>query len=206
MRTFFAWHQSILTSNAHRRTSRLQILLLHDSEHDIARLEAVLLESGHYLCSVCANARTLAKEVERHRPDLLLIATDDPSRDMVEQICVQSQFRERPIVMLTESDDPQAMRAAVSAGVAAYVVAGFKPERMSAVLDVALLRFNHEREQFASIAAAERREAEQATIGKAKAWLRRQGLSENEAYAQLRATAMRERCTIAEVAERVVGA
>jgi two-component system, response regulator / RNA-binding antiterminator len=188
------------------RTTRLLILLLHDSEHDIARLEAVLLENGHYLCSVCANARTLAQEVERHRPDLLLIATDNPSRDMVEQICVQSQFRERPIVMLTESDDPQAMRAAVGAGVAAYVVAGFKPERMSAVLDVALLRFNHEREQFASLAAAERRQAEQAAIDKAKAWFRRRGFSESDAYSQLRTMAMRERCTIAEVAERVLSA
>jgi two-component system, response regulator / RNA-binding antiterminator len=164
------------------------------------------LENGHYLCSVCADARTLAEEVERHRPDLLLIATDDPSRDMVEQICVQSQFRERPIVMLTESDDPDAMRAAVGAGVAAYVVAGFKPERMGAVLEVALLRFSFEREQFAAIAAAKRREVEQQTVNKAKAWFRRQGLSESDAYAQLRSMAMRDRCTVAEAAERVLGA
>jgi two-component system, response regulator / RNA-binding antiterminator len=142
----------------------------------------------------------------RWRPDLILIAADDPTRDMVEQICVMSQHRERPIVMLTEADDVAAMKRAVKAGVAAYVVAGFKPQRMAAVMDVAIERFAHEREQYAALQLANKRVNDERLIGQAKAMLRRQGLSESDAYARLRTQAMRDRCTIAEVAERLIGA
>ena len=48
---------------------------------------------------------------------------------VVEQICVNSQFRERPSVVFTEDDDPVTMRAAIQARVSAYVVAGMQPKR-----------------------------------------------------------------------------
>jgi two-component system, response regulator / RNA-binding antiterminator len=183
----------------------VRILLLHATDHDIPALEQTLAAQGHDVLSVTANALTLTSEVDRWQPDLILIATDDPSRDMVEQVCVVSQHRERPIVLFTEADDAVAMKKAVKAGVAAYVVAGFKPERMNTVMDVAIERFTHEREQYAALAAATKREAQERIVTKAKALLRRKGLSESEAYAQLRTRAMRERCTIAEAAEHVLG-
>ena len=48
---------------------------------------------------------------------------------VVEQICVNSQFRERPILVFTKDDDPVAMRAAIQARMSAYVVAGMQPKR-----------------------------------------------------------------------------
>lgn len=184
----------------------MKILLLHDTEHDVPEIEQMLAGHGHHVRSVTANALVLSEEVATWLPDLILIAADDPSRDMVEQICVVSQHRERPIVMFTEADDARAMRAAVKAGVAAYVVAGLKPQRMQAVMDVAIERFTHEREQHAALAAAAAREAGERSVAKAKALLRRQGLDEAEAYAQLRARAMRERSSLAEVAQRLIDA
>jgi AmiR/NasT family two-component response regulator len=46
---------------------------------------------------------------------------------------------------------------------------------------------------------------EQKTIARAKAHLRRRGLSEADAYARLRTEAMRQRLTIAEVAAQLLG-
>ena len=48
------------------------------------------------------NALTLQAEVDHWNPDLILIASDDAARDVMEQVCVVSQFRERPIVVFTE--------------------------------------------------------------------------------------------------------
>jgi two-component system, response regulator / RNA-binding antiterminator len=182
----------------------VRILLLHDTDHDVPEIEQTLAEQGHHVRSVAANALTLLDEVTHGQPDLILIAADDPSRDMVEQICVVSQYRERPIVLFTEADDATTMRAAVKAGVAAYVVAGLKPQRVRAVMDVAIARFSHDREQHEALAAASLREANERSITKAKALLRRQGLDEAAAYAQLRQRAMQERCSIAEIAQRLL--
>jgi two-component system, response regulator / RNA-binding antiterminator len=185
---------------------RLRILLVHETEHDIERLLEALLRDGDTVRSVAANALTLAHEIEAWQPELLMIATDDPSRDMVEQICVASAQRDRPTVMLTEDDDAQTMSELLRAGVSAYVVAGWKPARMRSVLNVAVQRFEYERAQFASLREAQQRAQDERIVSRAKSYLQRQGFSEPEAYAQLRTHAMQERCTIAEIARRVVGA
>jgi two-component system, response regulator / RNA-binding antiterminator len=184
----------------------VRILLVHETDHDVERLLEALLRDGDTVRSVVANAVTLLHEIEAWQPELLLIAADDPSRDMVEQICVASQERDRPIVMFTEADDPDSMRSLVKAGVSAYVVAGFKPERLRSVINVAVERFEHEREQHAVLRDAQKRADDDRAIARAKSYLQRQGLSESDAYAELRSQSMRARCTIAETARRIVGA
>ena len=191
-----------------KRVVTLRVLLLHNTQHDLPAVESVLAAQGHEVRSVAVNALTLQAEIERWNPELILIAADDAARDVVEQICVSSQFRERPIVLFTEDDDPVAMRAAMQARVSAYVVAGMNTKRLRSVIDVALERFRQDQLQIAQVDAARRgAESEQArerTVARAKALLRRRGMSEPDAYAALRSQAMRERCSLAEVAERVL--
>jgi len=186
----------------------VRLLLLHDTEHDLPAIETVLQTRGYVVRSLAVNALTLFDEVERWNPELILIAADAAARDVVEQICVATQFRERPIVVFTEDDDPVAMRSAMQARVSAYVVAGLNPKRLKPVIDVALERFKEDQRQLAELAAAQRvAEAErqsQRTLAQAKALLRRRGLSESDAYAALRSAAMRERCAVAEAAQRTL--
>lgn len=185
----------------------MRVLLLHNTKHDLPAVESVLAAQGYVVRGMAVNALTLQAEVERWNPELILIAADDAARDVVEQICVISQFRERPIVVFTEDDDPLAMRAAMQARVSAYVVAGMQPKRLRSVIAVALERFKQDQLQIAQIdatrRAAETEQARERTVAKAKALLRRRGMSEPEAYAALRTQAMRDRCSLAEVAERV---
>lgn len=175
----------------------MRILLVHETDHDVERLLEALLREGDTVRSVAANAVTLLHEIEAWKPELLLIAADDPSRDMVEQICVVSQERDRPIVMFTEADDADSMRSLVKAGVAAYVVAGFKPERLRSVINVAVERFEHEREQHAALRDAQKRAEDDRAIARAKSYLQRQGHTESEAYAELRSRRIMSITTIA---------
>jgi two-component system, response regulator / RNA-binding antiterminator len=184
----------------------LKVLLLHETEQDVERLAQALIRDGDEVRSLRANALTMVGEIEAWPPDVLLIAADDPSRDMVEQICVASANRERPIVMFTEADDAEAMRSLVKSGVSAYVVAGCAPARLRSVINVALERFEHEQSQYLAVRTAATKNDEERVIARAKAYLQRTGLSEADAYAQLRRQAMQERRTIAEIARRVVGA
>jgi two-component system, response regulator / RNA-binding antiterminator len=165
-----------------------------------------LARDGAVVRSVAADALTMAAHIESWPPDVVLIAADDPSRDMIEQICVTTANRAHPIVMFTEADDAESMKSLVQAGVAAYVVAGCVPSRLKSVINVALERFAHDRARFEQVRDAERRDRDQRDVARAKALLQRRGHTEAEAYAELRRSAMRERCTIADVARRVLGA
>ncbi len=184
----------------------LRVLLLHETQHNVAELEEVLSRTGDTVRSIRANAITMAAEIDAWPADVLLIAADDPTRDMIEQICVASSGRERAIVMFTEANDAATMRTLVKAGVSAYVVAGCSPERLRPVMDVAVERFAHEQTQFAELRAAQQREADARQIARAKSLLQRRGLTEAEAHATLRTQAMRERRTIAETASAILGA
>ncbi len=188
----------------------MRILLVHDTRHDLPAVETALAANGDEVRSIAAGAFSLHAEIDQWNPELILIATDDAARDVLEHVCVASQYQERPIVMFTEDDDPIAMRAAMAAGVAAYVVAGMKPQRLRSVIGVALERFSRDQQQFAALAAAQsaviNQDQHERVIAAAKATLRRRGMSEPEAYAALRSQAMRERCTVAEVASRLVAA
>ena len=193
-----------------KRATNLRVLLLHNTQHDLPAVESELAAQGYAVRSVAVDAMTLQDEVELWNPELILIASDDAARDVMEQICVNSQFRERPIVVFTEDDDPVAMRSAMQARVSAYVVAGLNTRRLQPVIEVALERFKQDQLHLAALAGAQRAVAvernSQRSIGQAKALLRRRGLSEADAYAQLRTAAMRERCSIADAAERLLAA
>jgi two-component system, response regulator / RNA-binding antiterminator len=184
----------------------VRVLLLYETQHNVDEMAEALSRDGAVVRSVRADALTMAEHIEAWPPDVVLIAADDPSRDMVEQICVATANRAHPFVMFTEADDPSAMRSLVQAGVAAYVVAGYVPSRMNSVIQVALERFAYERKQFDALRVAAQRENDARDVARAKAYLQRDGLSEADAYAKLRAAAMRERCTIADIARRVLGA
>ena len=101
----------------------MRVLLLHNTQHDLPAVESMLASSSYTVRSVPVNA-TLQAEVDHWNRTLSGSLSDDAARDVMEQVCVVSQFRERLIVVFTEDDDPVAMRSAMQARVSAYVVAG----------------------------------------------------------------------------------
>ncbi len=75
----------------------MRLLLLHHTDHDVPAIEAEVARSGHRVRSISAQGTSLLREVEVFEPDVIIVAADDPSRDLLEQVCVFSQFRERRI-------------------------------------------------------------------------------------------------------------
>ena len=182
----------------------MRVLLLHNTQHDLPAVESMLASSGYTVRSVPVNALTLQAEVTTGTRTLSLIASDDAARDVIwKQVCVVSQFRERPIVVFTEDDDPVAMRSAMQARVSAYVVAGLSPKRLRTVIDVALERFRHDQDQYAQLLDARRQANRERVIAQAKALLRRQD-SVNPTPMRNCAVRQCDRCTISEIAERLL--
>jgi response regulator NasT len=142
-----------------------------------------------------------------HSPDIVLIDIDNPSRDMLEELTVASGPMERPVAMFVSGAAGGLARAAVEAGVSAYVVDGLQAERIKPVIDTAIARFQVLRQMRTELAETRRALEERKVIDRAKGLLMKaKGVSEDEAYALLRKTAMNQNRRVAEVAEALVTA
>ena len=98
-------------------------------------------------------------------------------------------------------------RAAIEAGVSAYVVDGMQPERLKPILDAAVTRFNMFQRMRTELETTKRALEERKVIDRAKGLIMKaKGLGEDEAYALLRKTAMDQNRRVADVAEALVTA
>lgn len=168
-------------------------------------LVASLRDAAYRVVGVLAADARLTEQLARLAPDVLVVDAESGARDAIEHVVWATRDAPRPIVLFTEEHDPAHVREAVAQGVVAYVVAGLAPERVRPVIDVALARFEHERQLRALAARGLERGKAQVVIQRAKALLIEQHrLSEPEAYARLRRTAMNQGLTIAEVSRRLL--
>jgi response regulator NasT len=164
-----------------------------------------LRDAGYRVGAVLPADGQLHERLTALAPDVLVVDAESGARDAIEHVVWASREAPRPIVLFTDEHDPAHVREAVAQGVVAYVVAGMAPERVRPVIDVAIARFDHERGLRARAALGRERHKAQVVVSRAKQLLMtRHRLSEPEAYARLRCTAMNEGLTVAEVARRLL--
>lgn len=160
---------------------------------------------GYRIAGVLGADAHLPEKLAALAPDVLIVDAESGARDAIEHVVWATRDAPRPIVLFTEEHDPAHMREAVAAGVVAYVVAGLAPERVRPVIDVAIARFEHEQGLRGQLARAKGQLAERAVVDRAKALLmQRHALSEPQAYARLRTTAMNQSLSIHEIARRLI--
>ncbi|MDN0082756.1 ANTAR domain-containing protein [Crenobacter sp. SG2305] len=183
----------------------LRILLVNDTDKPIGELREALSRAGYAVVAEVDGAAALLRAVEELSPDVVIIDTESPSRDTLEQLAVMGHAAPRPVVMFADRSEPQAIRDAVGAGVTAYVVDHVTADRLAPIIEVALVRFEEEARLRKRLADAEQRLAERKLIDRAKGILMdKRGLSETEAYETLRRQAMRQGERIAEVARQLI--
>lgn len=184
-----------------------------DPSDPVARLEAErsrilrigLLQDGYNIVAVLPADVFLPERLAQISPDMIIVDAESQARDTLEHVVLATRDARRPIVLFTEDSDTSHVRYAIAAGVTAYVVAGMAPERVRPVLDVALARFQHEEGMRRELADARNQLSERKTIDRAKGILMtRNGLSEEDAYARLRKTAMDKGMKVADVAQRIL--
>ena len=156
---------------------------------------------------VLTERRGLVARISEIEPDIVLMDLGNPSRDMLEEYFVVSRALARPIAMFVDDSDAESIAASIEAGVSAYVVDGMAPHRIRPLLDLAVRRFNAFARLQSDLAEAKGKLAERDAVDRAKRILMdSRGLSEPEAYAELRRTAMNQGRRIADIAEAVMTA
>ena len=73
------------------RTPRIKVLLVDDSPERTAILRAALEKARYRVAAVLESPLELLKAVEAHAPDIIIIDTDSPSRDVLEHVVMVSR-------------------------------------------------------------------------------------------------------------------
>lgn len=188
-------------------TERLSILVVESDSDRAHKIVDGLAEGGLFNVTVVSESAGLARHVAEKNPDVVLIDIESPSRDILEDLALASGPLERPVAMFVDRSDNSLTRSAVEAGVSAYVVDGLQPHRMRPVIDAAISRFNMFKRLRTELETTKQALEERKVTDRAKGILMRaRGISEDEAYALLRKTAMDRGKRLPEVAEAIVTA
>jgi len=187
------------------RDKGLAIAIIDPSRARAAILEEGLRAAGVERVIVIPEGADLMARLAEVDPDIVVIDLENPSRDVLEQMVQVARPVERPVAMFVDHSDAAMMQAAVDAGVSAYVIDGLKAERVKSVVDVAIARFNAFARLQRELTEARTELAERKLIDRAKGIvMKAKGLSEDEAYALLRRTAMNRKCKISDIAQSII--
>ena len=188
-------------------SQKLSIVVVEKDRERAMLIVDALREAGDHSIFVTTEEAGLARRIAERRPDLVLVDLASPSRDVLEELTLASGPMDRPVAMFVDRSDEGLTRAAIEAGVSAYVVDGLRPERIKPVLDAAIARFHLFQQMRAELAATKAALEERKVIDRAKGLLMRaRGIGEDEAYALLRKAAMDQGKKIVEVARALVTA
>jgi response regulator NasT len=185
----------------------LKIVIVDENPVRAAILIDGLREAGFTQVVRLDETKNLLANVYAIDPEVILIDLENPSRDVLEQMFQISRAVKRPIAMFVDQSDTASIQASVDAGVSAYIVDGLKKDRVKHILDLCISRFHAFSRLQAELDKTKTALEERKVIDRAKGILMKvKKISEEEAYALLRRTAMNENRKIAEVAQSVVTA
>ena len=183
----------------------LRVMVVDESSECAELLRDCLRESGHTVVAALTNTVDILQQVERVKPDVIVISVDSPGRDSLEHICVVSENSPKPIVMFTQERNSSTIQAAVRAGVTAYIVDGLERSRVQAILDVAIARFNQFQSLQVELAQTKAQIGERKQIERAKGVLMKQRRwDEDTAFRALRKMAMDRNIRLVDAAEQVI--
>jgi len=185
----------------------MRVLVVDESPERGRVLRDGLRLAGYEVTASLTSPIALLRTIDQLKPDIIVIDTESPSRDVLEHLVVMSQHTPRPVVMFASDGAPEKIREAVRAGVSAYVVDGLDPLRVKTIIDVAMAQFEDFQGLRERLAEANLKLSERKLVERAKGILMKsRSLDEEAAYGLLRKLAMDRKLRMSEVAQRLIDA
>lgn len=188
-------------------TSKLTIVVVEEDRDRAIAIVDALRDHGDDMVHVIGDTSGLSRKIAALQPDIVLIDIDHPTRDVMEELTLASGPLERPIAMFVSGAGSGLAKAAIEAGVSAYVVDGLQPDRLKPVMDAAITRFQIMRQMRIELDETRRALEDRKVIDRAKGLLMKaKQVDEQAAYAILRKAAMDQGMRVADVAQSLVTA
>ncbi|MES2013347.1 MAG: ANTAR domain-containing protein [Pseudomonadota bacterium] len=185
----------------------LRVMIVDSDLERTKPLKQSLIDTGYEVIAHLKDTVNLDSACCELQPDIVIIDTDSPSRDTLENICVMTMNEPRPIMMFTHDGDKEQIKLATQAGVCAYVVGSIPNERLQPVIDAAVARFEEFKHLRNALSEANVKLSERKVIERAKGLLMKQRkIDEDEAYSMLRTMAMQKNMRMGTLAKQIVQA
>jgi response regulator NasT len=184
---------------------KLRIALVDEKAERSGSLEVALVAEGYDVVARLGGADDLRARIAELAPDVIIVDMQSPDRDVLEDMQRIHREAPRPIVMFVDESDGPSIRAAVRAGVSAYVVDGLRSRSVRPIVEVAIARFEEFQALRHELEEALESLEERKLVDRAKGILmERRGIGEQEAYRLLRKAAMDRQVKLAELARQLI--
>ncbi|MCI0371073.1 MAG: response regulator [candidate division NC10 bacterium] len=183
---------------------RQKILLIDDSLRSRAAIKKAFEGSGFETIEGTSGLEAV-RLVKETGPDVLFIAVGLPDLDGIEASARIMESHPLPIIILTSHQDPETVERAKEAGVMAYLLKPVREEQLRPAVEVASARFR----EFMALRVQNQDltrtlEARKLTERAKGILMKREGLSESEAFRRLQNVSMERRKPMVEVAEAIL--
>lgn len=187
-------------------TPVISVLLLQTPDPGAPDLAADFTAAGFRVCGQgdCAH---LVRDTLRAAPDVLVCWAPRPGMELLQAITNLQAQQPVPVLFFTQDGGVEPMERALEAGVHAWVVQGYAPSRLRALVHLARTREAHERQLRERVAELAEKLDERKWIDKAKGILMQaQQVSEEEAFQLLRNASMQANQRVGQVSRQVIDA
>lgn len=184
----------------------LGVLLIDNLPQRRTLLERELNRLGHPVVDQLEDTSALQPPVEAHQPDLLLIATDTPSQQLLNALTDLSNATPTPIILFAEQQKA-ARRAdrAIEAGVSSFIAGDLPLPRLQPIIEAALAHFRCYQQLRNELEVTRDQLSSRKITEKAKGLLiKHHNCSEDQAFNTLRKLAMDRGQKMTEVASEVI--
>jgi AmiR/NasT family two-component response regulator len=183
----------------------IRVLVAEDEALIRLDLKEMLVEEGFEVVAECADGEAAVRQARELRPDLAILDIKMPVMDGLEAAERITQERLAPVLILTAFSQRDLIEKARRAGAMAYLVKPFQKHDLLPAIEIAAGRFADLQGLESQLGTLQDRLESRKVIERAKGLLQqRDDMSEPDAFRWLQQTAMSERVTMREVAERVV--
>ena len=168
-------------------------------------LREMLEEEGYVVVGETGRGDEAVQLVQEHSPDLCIFDIKMPGMDGLAAARELSVGRKAAVVILTAFSQRHLIEEARDAGVLSYLVKPFQREELVSAIEVALGRFEEILQLDATVRELEEKLEVRKAVDRAKGVLMDEhGLSEADAFAFVQKSAMSERSSMLDVANRVI--
>ncbi|MBF6057109.1 ANTAR domain-containing response regulator [Thiomicrorhabdus heinhorstiae] len=183
----------------------MKVMLVDNESARSALLAQALADHGYKVVARVQPGPNLLAMVARYMPDMVVIDTDSPDRDILESMSLLNEHNPLPVVMFADEDNETVIQEAIRSGVSGYIVRDVDKERVKSVMNVAVARFREYQALKNELKVTQNELEESRLIDKAKRLLMKQkGATEAHAYESIRKMSMETNKPMGEVAKNII--
>ncbi|MDP8938015.1 MAG: response regulator [Actinomycetota bacterium] len=182
-----------------------RILIAEDEAIIRLDLKETLEEEGYEVVGAVGRGDEAVALVRELSPDLAILDIKMPGMDGITAAKEIAGNRRAAVLILTAFSQRDLVEQATAAGAIGYLVKPFQKSDLIPAIEVAMARFRDVKALEAQVETAKEQLTTRRIVERAKGVLMdRHQMSEADAFTFIQQTAMRERCKMREIAERVL--